>query len=57
MPRGIARDPCIKDHTPKRLRWFAQGFAENAKRHRELADELDKKAHRYLARANKLEAE
>lgn len=57
MPRGVARDPCIKNHTPKRLRWFAERFGERAKMLRDQADELDKKAHRYLARANKLEAE
>lgn len=57
MTRGVARDPGIKNHTPKRLRWFAERFAELARMERERADELDKKAQRYLARANKLEAE
>lgn len=52
-----ARDPNIKKHSPKRLRWFAKRFQEMAIEHRREADKLIEKAARYSRRADELESE
>lgn len=53
--KGVARDPRIKDHSPQKLRWFANAFRERAERDRAHAQHLDEKAARYIKRAEKLE--
>lgn len=51
-----SRDPNIKKHSAKKLRWFAERFIEEAAESRKRADDYEAKAARYVKRAAILEA-
>jgi len=55
VPRGVARDPNIKKHSPEKLRRFASAFDDTAARLREQALAYEQKAVRYRKRADKVE--